>query len=445
MLKHKLVNRKLLLVFFVVLLINWVMIILSTRINDVTLSDTLGLFSLLPSGYIVSLFVLVFLTAVSIYLHENVAAILFAGLFALYFSGTPWIIEPLRVPDAIAHFSGAALVAISGHMPPTSNYYFDYPGSSLFGSSFLLITGLNSILVLKVFPLLIMAIFYLNFSVLIHSIFKDSRVVSLGLLVASIFGYGAMHFSPAGIAQMLFPLMLFTVGRKKYSVCFFVLTFSLVILNPTICAFLACTLFLYLTVLRLMELRINRIVLYEAVFFAFTFLSWTLYNSPRVLFQIGDFIRQLLDFSFGKGTIQGLSPPISPLVGLSVARRIFVGLSGILVAVILLFAMSLFVKRRRARPRVSQYVGDMIGPSMILVGLALTLLFFIAVPSNPFGSRGISLYLLGASLSVGFFNLKSGKTLLLLTILLSSLIIPAFIFAYPQEQSDITRDRKSVV
>ncbi|HVP92540.1 MAG TPA: hypothetical protein VMS94_02225, partial [Acidobacteriota bacterium] len=116
-------KRKLLFVICALLLINWMAIILNTRINDVTLSDQLGLFGLLPLNYDVSLFLLVILALISIYLQENIACILFVVLFALYFHGTPWIIEPLRISDTLMHFSRVVVVNNLGHTPSTSEYY----------------------------------------------------------------------------------------------------------------------------------------------------------------------------------------------------------------------------------------------------------------------------------------------------------------------------------
>lgn len=434
-------RHKLLFTFFFALLINWLIILFSTRINGVSLSDELGLLSLLPLNYIVSLFVLVILTLISVYWRENFLAILFASLFALYFSATPWLIEPLRVPDSLYHFSRVIVVDNSGHIPTTSGSYFDYPGSTFFGSVLLQITGLDNIFFLQIFfPLLSMVVFYLNFSILVFSIFKDLRVVSVGFLVVSLFGYGAAAFSPVGVAQMLFPLMLLFIGRKRYSLCFMILMFSLVISNPTTAVFLIGTLLLYVVISGLMERRTNHIVLYQVFIFAFTFLAWSFFNSyTNVMAQIADFARGLLNFSVGKGTTAGLNPAVFPLVGISFGRRIFVVLSGLIAIVMLSHAGYMFLKRRRVGLRNHHWHSDMVGPSMILVGLSLTLLFYLALPGNPFGTTSISFYCLGVSLSVGFFSLRSRKVLLIAGILLCALIIPSFIFSYPQEQYDLIR------
>ena len=298
---------------------------------------------MLPLNYSLSLIALVLLTLVSIYLEENLVSLLFVSLFALYFYGTPWIVEPLRIPDTLIHFSRVVVVNNLGHTPSTYEHYFDFPGSTFFGSFFILISSSNSLFFLKIFfPFLSMFVFYLGFSVFIFGIFKDMRVVSLGLLLASIFGWGAVHFSPVGVAQMIFPFMLFTCGRQKYSVCFFLLMFSLVICDPTLCVFLIFGLFAYVLISRLMNRRVSRLLLYQVALFALTFFAWSLLNSPTVMLQIGILVKELVSFSLGKGTTQGLTPPISPLVQISYTRRIFVIFSTLLSAVVLFLAGLLF-------------------------------------------------------------------------------------------------------
>jgi hypothetical protein len=433
--------RAILFVIYFLLLINWTIIIFSTTINDVKPSDELGLFSELPLNYSFSLVTLVILTLVSIYLKENLAAILFVTLFALYFSMTPWIIEPLRVPDTLVHYSRVVVLNNLGHTPSTQDFYFDFPGSTFLGSSLLLITGLNGIVFLKyLFPALYMLVFYLGFSLFTFDLFKDTRVVVLGLLAASLFGYGTFHFSPEGIALMLLPLMLFTCGRRRYSLCFLILAFALVITNPTTCAFLLLGLVAYVLVLRFLaraERHAGSRVMYQTSIFAAMFFSWSFFNSPTMMLQVSIFIHQSIN-NLSSGAVQVLTPSVLPLVETSLARRIFV-LFATLLSVIVLVRAAFLIRKQRIPKSSQTHLGHMVGPSIILVGLAMTFLFYVATPQNPFLTRSISIFLLGTCLGIGLLNINSKKTYFFVASLLLILVIPAFIYSYATEQYDITR------
>ena len=114
-------------IFFITFLLflgYWITIVFNTRINDVTLSDQLGLFSRFPIAFGLSLVALVILALISMYLKEYVISILFVSLFALYFHGIPWIVEPLRMPDTLVHFSDVVVINNLRHLPLIQNYYY---------------------------------------------------------------------------------------------------------------------------------------------------------------------------------------------------------------------------------------------------------------------------------------------------------------------------------
>ena len=437
-------KSRIFILLFVILLVNWLLLVSTVRVYDISLSDRLGLLSVLPPNFISALFALVLLALLSTYLGKYRISILFAMLFSVYFYITPWIVEPLRSIDTLMHFSRVAVVNDLGRLPPTLEYYFDFPGSTIFASSLLSITGFDEFLFLKyVFPIFSMLVFYLGFSVFMYKTYHDLRFVSLGLLFVSIFGYGSSHFSPAGIGVMWLPLLLdltMEIKKRSYAICFLILVIGLTITNPTIASFSIVSLFVYLILLKFVNRKIeSRTALRTTILTVFFFL-WLILTSSGALFQITNFVREIGNVTFFHPSEAGtrLVQPAFPIIEIRLANYFFIGLSTLLSVLILLYvARTVFI--RKEWTITSQRLRMLIAPCIIFVGLTFVGLYFIAVWTD-FALRGATFAFLGTAMGIGFLNVRSRRHFFVLAMIALLLVVPAFIHKYDVEQWDIMRD-----
>jgi|GEM_PF-3754669 len=437
-------KSRIFILLFVILLVNWLLLVSTVRVYDISLSDRLGLLSVLPPNFIFGLFALALLALLSTYSGKYRISILFTMLFSVYFYITPWIVEPLRSIDTLVHFSRVAVVNDLGRLPPTLEYYFDFPGSTVFASSLLSITGFDEFLFLKyVFPIFSMLVFYLGFSVFMYKTYRDLRFVSLGLLFVSIFGYGSSHFSPYGIGLMWLPLLLdlmMEIKKRSYSICFLILVIGLTITNPTIAAFSVMSLFVYLILLKFVNQRIeSRMALRTTILIVF-FVLWLMFVSSGTLSQVVNFVREIGNVIFFHPSEAGtrLIQPAYPIIEVRLANYFFIGLSTLLSILILLYVgRTVFIRKKWTIA--SQRLRMLIAPCIIFVGLTFVGLYFIAVWTD-FALRGATFAFLGTAMGIGFLNVKSKRHFFVLAMIALLLVMPAFIHKHDVEQWDIMQD-----
>jgi hypothetical protein len=439
-------NNILLMIFFA-FSVFWLYIVSSFRVLDVTFDDSLSLLSKMPLSYIAALFLLVSLSLVCFYFRKNRWSVAFAGLFTLYFWITPWFIEPLRVIDTYFHFSRVLVVMSSGNIPTFEAFYFQYPGSTIWGTAFLSLTGLDSLSFLKyVFPIASTAIFSLGFCLLAKTIYGDIRVVGPSLLLVSLFGYGGWHFSPIGFGWMILPILLYLILQrgKNPSLCFILLSSALVISHPTTSVFLLGVFPVALLTSRLWKGRpqaLDHMLLSRSLIFVAILCTWNSFIASNVFMQsVAGFISQVLRTLFNPQNIStGILQPVFSLVEVSIARRLFVVLAGVFAVVVLLKGIQLLVGGKNPSLSQIQKIWAPILISVVSVGLLLFPLFLISTPV--FGLYYFFAFaLFGASLSLGMFKFDSLKRFVLLMFLVLLLLIPSFIEAYPVEQYNILRD-----
>ena len=437
-------KSRIFILLFVILLVNWLLLVSTVRVYDISLSDRLGLLSVLPPNFISALFALVLLALLSTYLGKYRISILFTMLFSVYFYITPWIVEPLREMDTLYHFSRVVMANDLGHLPATTEYYFGFPGSTIIASSLLSITGLDEILFLKyVFPIFFMLVFYLGFSVFLYKTYRSLRFVSLGLLCVSLLGYGSSHFSPSGVGLMFLPLLLGLMTEPKklsYSLCFLVLATGLTISHPTTTLFLLVTLAIYLVLLKFVYRKIESHIANRTAIFAVISFSWFMFISQNILYSVGNFLRELTNvFLTRPSEVEArLVQPPFPIIEIRLANYVFVGLSTLLSVIVLLyFARAVF--RRKEWTMTSERLRMLIAPCIIFFGLASVGLYLTAGVWS-FGLRGATFAFLGTSMAIGFLNVRSKRQLFVFAMIALLLVIPAFIFQYQVEQYDMMRD-----
>lgn len=433
---------------FIIFFALWLLIVSSLRVFDVTFDDELSLLSKMPLYYIFALFALAALSLLSFHLKKSAWSVSFAGLFILYFWLTPWVIEPLRVIDTFFHFSRVQVVIGQGYIPTLEKYYFEYPGSTLWGATFLSVTGMESFLFLKyLFPFLSTAILCLGFFCLARRINDSSLPAGPSLLVLSMFGYGGFHFSPFGFAWMIIPILLYLVLQrgKAFSLCFILLSGSLIISHPTTSGFLSVVLLIVIilsTFWKKTSETLRQLLLQRSLIFISLLGIWSLFIASHVFLQnIAAFLQQIFETLFfnTQEVSQKLLQPLFPLFGISIGRRMFVVLSGVFATAILFKGLYMLIKSKGTENLRTQKAWILILISVILVGLLLFPLFLISI--TVFGLYYFFAFgLFGASLGFGLLKFKSRKRFLFLILLVLLIIIPSFIEAYPVESYSLLRD-----
>lgn len=434
--------------FFVIFSVLWLFIVMSVRVNDVTLEDKFSLISRMPIYYLISLFALLFLSLIAFRLKENKWSILFALLFIIYMYITPWIVEPLRVIDTFFHSSRIHVVSETAHLADLRQYYFDYPGVVILGFALTSVTSIGLLPFVKFyFPIMSTMLFYLFYSILVRHL-GGSRRLGPCLLLSSLFGYGGFHFSPMAIGLILLPLLLWLfVQRKKnarvYLVCFILLVASLTISHPTTSAFLLLTFTVLILIMQFLKFTRNPIqYLAEAhlelnsSFFAVSVLSWAIFVSYSVPGHIALFVNSVLQtlFSHPYEATQKILQPIYPILEISILRRFFVVLSGI-ISIVALYVLI----RKYCKSQKSERTKLILVIATISTGLILMPLFFIS-EASVFGQVGLMFGLLGTSVSLIFWN-TNPKTIFCIFLIVSLLlIVPAFVSHYSAEQYDIMRE-----
>jgi hypothetical protein len=428
------------------LLANWLIIVATVAVNDVTLLDRLGLLNVLPMHFTAALISAPVLVFIAIYLGRYRVSILFVALFLMYIRLTTYMIEPLRGIDTLVHFSRVVVISDLGRLPSTQQFYFDFPGSSILASSLLCVTGLNDIFFLHyLFPTFALFVQYSGILVFLRKTFRDSRYVALGLLLSSFFPpSGALDFSPATTALMFFPLLLYFFLYSDslfHYLCFLVLSFSITISNPTATLF---SLFVFLAFIILVGIRYRHSKLeshfrYKALVFEVIFFSWVAFQSYTVRFQIAVNVREFLNtILIGQSKIlTRLSPPMVSIYEISFARRLYYG-TGVFLSLIILLSSAIVLFKNHKKNR--QNPKSFFGPTFIFVCLALSLIFFITLSGHPFGEVALMYALFGISVAVGFLMIfNSKRRFFIFCALMVLLTAPTFISFYPFEQYFLIR------
>lgn len=441
-------KNAILLSLFAVLLVNWLMIIYSVRVYVIPFSEPLSLLGVMPLNFQIALFFLILLTFLSVYLKKHHFSIVFAVLFSLYFHITPWIVEPLRVNDTLFHYSRTAAINNLGFLPTIGKYYFDFPGSAIFGSSLLSITGFDYLIVLKYFPVLSLFVFQLGLSTYLYK-FQGLRYVGLGLLFSSILGWGGYPLSPEAMGRMFLPLLLYLLMKPRkasYTLGFMVLAAGLTISHPTTAVFLTFVLFAYVIAIEALDYISHRYspfkgnIVVSTFFLIVLFFSWAMSVSPTISIHFSGALRTLIAKLFNpQEAQQALVQPAYPLFGVSLANYVFIALSAILSIIILLKAANIFIKRRifSLNPRRCQ---KLIGLTMIFVGLMCTPIFFISGYGQYALTTAAAFAFLGTSMSLEFFNLGSKKVFCALMIFALLLVVPSFISNHAYDYYNLNRD-----
>jgi len=419
----------------------WIFVISSFRVYDMTLDDRLSLLTCLPNYYVPVLFALVFFCLTAFYLKENSWSIVFAILFVLYFNVTPWFIEPLRVIDTFSHFSRVSVIIEKGCIPTFQEYYFDYPGSSLLGAASLLVTGMSPLVFTKYyFPLIMTAFFYLGFSVAIRRFYGNVRLLGPSLLLTSMFGYGASHFSPAGLGAMLLPLLLWSISewKKAFFPCFILLTIGLAVSHPTTSALLIIALAMSMTLFQIIKFTYGARMTLRTLIFIAVVLTWSTYISYTFLGNTGPFFKSVLERLFlnPHEIPERLSQPIYPILEIAIARRVFVILTSIVSAIILLKTLIKIMNRRKE----SYLMSYVIISAIIVTGLVLFPIYFISNEPVFALYHAFAFACFGTGAGIGILNIGSKRGFCLLLMICTLLVIPAFIMRYPVEQYNIMRD-----
>ena len=435
----------------------WAFMVFSVRVIDVTFDDKLSLLSKMPNYFLPSLFLLASLSLLSFYLRKSLWSMAFAGLFALYFCQTPWLIEPLRGIDTYYHFSRVQVVIENGYVPGLADAssvpggrYFQYPGSTIWSAMLLSVTGMASIEFVKYFfPILSTFVLYLGFLILVRKVCKSSLPLGPSLLFLSLFGYGGYLFSPFGFGWMLIPFLLFLLlklERISSFMCFALLCFGLAISHPTTSAFFVVAFIILAFAIRVFRKRIAvhaELIWSRVLTFITIVLLWSSFEASRVFLpETASFIRTLFDRLFNPyEVIHRIQQPIYLLFEISVLRRIFVISTGIFAAIVILVGTFEIIRKRKADHEVifAHKERLLVPISIAFAGLLLFPLFLISVPV--FGLYYFFTFgLFGAAIGFGLLKVRSRKSFCLLGLFVLLLITPAFVEAHPVEQYDIMRD-----
>ncbi|MCW4003661.1 MAG: hypothetical protein NWE95_07100 [Candidatus Bathyarchaeota archaeon] len=419
----------------------------TVSVNDLTISDKLGLLSVLPIQFTVAMIIAPILALIFIYTGRCRFSILLVAVFLMYVRLTPYMVEPLRGIDLFSHFSRVVVVNSLGNLPPTQRFYFDFPGSTILASSLLQITGLSDIFFLKyLFPVLAIFVQYFGILVLLRKTYKDSRYVGAAFLLSSFFPpTGQMDFSPAATALIYFSLMLyffFYSNSRIQSLCFLILTFSITISNPTVALFSLLILVAFTLLIKgpfRFSLPKNNYGL-KTVVFGVVFFLWVIFRSlDNVAFQIVVNIREFFTTIFsGTSEIPAkFSPPLAYLYEISLARRLYYGI-GIFLSAIILLGTAIILFRNREKIRQNHRI--LFGSVIIFVCLTLGTALFVAMSGHPFGEVALRYAFFGIPLALGFLMIfNSKKRFLIFCLLVILLIVPTFLSFYGQEQYFLIR------
>lgn len=442
------ISNKIFCAVFTTLFALWLFIISSLRVFDVTFDDKLSLLSRMPVLYVFALFVLASFCLLSFYFGSGFWSAAFAGLFALYFYFVPWLVEPLRIIDTFWHFSRVPVVIDRGYIPTFERYYFQYPGSTVWGAAVLSVTGMDSFLFVKFFfPFLSMTTLYIGFFCLTRRITGSSLPVGPSLLLLYIFGYGGYHFSPIWFAWMIIPILLYSAMRlgTAFLLCFIFLSASLVISHPTTSAFLLVVFLMLILLFQAWKKKpytTHQLLQSRSVIFISIVFMWNAFLASRVfLVNLASFVWGLFSTLFVQTheVPEKILQPPYPILEISMGRRIFVVLSGTLAIVILFYSLYIFIKNKTP-------INLRTHKGLILLPISFTLTGLLLFPLFLLSTTVFSLYysfvfaLFGASMLLGLLKIRSWKSFLFLFLVVQLLMIPSFIERYPVEQYFIMRD-----
>lgn len=428
------------------LFIYLIYIILFIRINNVTLNDQFGLLGLMPNFYIFLLIISAVFCLISFYFKESWWSISFASMFIIYFVLIPYFVEPLHGIDAYYHLSRTLVVLEHGNIPTSTigDSYFNYPGSTIFGSIFIQITGINNLQFIKIiFPLLQTFLFFFSFFVLIKKIFNNLLPVGPSFLLLCLFGYGGLQFSPFGFAWMIIPLILLTLvsDRRESVICFSLLTFTLVISHPTTSIFLCAVLPFFIFILKLnkkIEVKITMFLLHVLLFIIMT-VAWSYFVASSPFDFFVSFVNSIRKTLFENSNIPSLLLQEQFILSnISILRRFFVILGTLLGSFSFIFGLIKIIRKKSINTKTIEWIS--LSLSFIGVGMLLFIPFLIFYSGFSY-TYTFEFGLFGACLIFGSILIPAKrKEFFVFILIVTLLIMPSFTARYPEEFTGLVQE-----
>lgn len=151
---------------------------------------------------------------------------------------TPSIIEPnARVTDPWNHYENISWILSGNHIPPGVTTYINWPGTFIFGSIFLEVSGAFYQDFLKFYPLISSTVFIIGYWILLNYLVDDPIHRKLAMMIHIPMNvWLQFHFSPQSVGLMLFPLIILAFYFKSsriWQVTALVLIAGLTLSHPT--------------------------------------------------------------------------------------------------------------------------------------------------------------------------------------------------------------------
>ncbi len=265
--------------------------IASTQIYFVKATDT-GLASRMPMTFWFGLAVLGLVWFVCKKSSRGLAVAL--ALTIGYLFVAPAVIRvPVWLSNSYYPFGESALINSSGHLvdyPSTTlNSYHYWPSFLYFSSVFVQITGIPDSIIMKYFPLLIMALFGVLVFLILRVKLKASYAIFGAAWLVSSFWLRQQYFGPPAFGYVFFLLNLLLLSKlfftettkKKELAALFFISFIVVTLTHVLSAFMsiAALVALYLSH-RLAHRRASNVVATLTLSSIAAFLSYNMFSAP---------------------------------------------------------------------------------------------------------------------------------------------------------------------
>jgi hypothetical protein len=289
----------------------WLYVIVSTSVWWIDTSYEFGLFQQLPVFYWIGL--LVYVGGVLLLFDNRSQRIFLCQILVLGIMiwGTPVFVENnARITDSWWHLGTAKTILDSGRITvnnAATHEYLEWPGSFVFSSIVLSVSGLPPELYMRIFPLFSSTIFVLVYYVCVQKIVENKIVQKLSIMALFFLNlWLEFHLSPQAFGLMLFPLMLVSLmkGTTHWNLIALVLFFSLVISHPLSPFFM---ILFSVTTTALSYVQKKKTNLHVVFFLILSWLGWFMFNATQSFsLTVLQAATSILNFEEVRGTTEAL-------------------------------------------------------------------------------------------------------------------------------------------
>ena len=294
-------NAKFYILLIVLALVFWILSLIQ-GIDFYALNYNEPIFLALNPLFWVSLLFIALLLIAAIMKERLDVLCIVVFLIIVIVGGIPYLIGLGRSHDSYQQLGFAMYIVDNGQKMNSLNFISGWPGFHILVASWILITGVEPTLLIKLFPFLNYAMFSFGLFLFIRTLFHDSRKALLAvlftLLASNVFFFDFQMNWFTFCLISIFILTLISSDLKKNilaPIIFFTMTISHSI-NPVVSLFVVFTMSFFN-----LNLRKNRPIIYLC---AVLYLVWTLYSGNYLITAIVNAFSKT-NLSQSVGVLQG--------------------------------------------------------------------------------------------------------------------------------------------